>query len=706
MTFAIRRSLSPALVGLLLVTGCSPNNSGGRVSGTGGGNSSGTGGTTSGTGGGGPAGTGGGAPGTGGSHSPGTGGAVPGSGGAGPAGTGGAASGSGGASGGTGGSPAGTGGNATVGSGGAGTGGTPGGGGGQTTGGGGSSTNGGATGNGGANGNGGAVGGSHGAGTGGTPVACQAPIPVTTGAAVTVTVDLAGAATTKVSPDLMGIHTAVYDGLLTTSTTTEQLLRAAGVTSLRYPGGSYADLYHWESHTATDTPAAGAGSNTIYVAPEANFGQFVLLLGRLGANALITVNYGMNSGTKGPGSPKEAAAWVAYANGSPGDTTSIGADNSVPPVDFGTVGYWAGLRAAAPLPVDDGKNFLRINHPAPVGIKYWELGNELYGNGYFNGSATSAGWEADLHAPYNGTNGTARKNNANLAPSVYGTAAAEFATAMKAVDSTIQFGRVVNWPDSAYAGFDAGALNGACAGMDFAAVHWYPGTTLASLLTLPGTDIPTMFSDLHALMMTACGARGATMPIAVTEWGPNTLYGTAAIIGQTWHPTTGTPSQLQIGGLFAAESYATFMEQSALAVHWAQLHDNQYLLATPVQDTPGFAYKGQLIAHYLAAGGDSMLPRPTSSSTTLVAHAAHHVDGGFSVTLTNISPSAAANVTLNVTGGALGCAGTVYSFVPAASNNNDGPVSAGAPIFSSTTGTSVPVAVPAYSVVVVSFPPK
>ena len=567
---------------------------------------------------------------------------------------------------------------------------------------GGGNANGGASGSGGANGN----AGSPGRGTGGATVACQAPTPVTTGAAVTVTVDLAAAATTKVSPDLMGIHTAVYDGLLTTSATTEQLLRAAGVTSLRYPGGSYADLYHWESHTATDTPAAGAGSNTIYVAPEANFGQFVLLLGRLGANALITVNYGMNSGTKGPGSPKEAAAWVAYANGSPGDTTSIGADNSVPPVDFGTVGSWAALRASAPLAVDDGKNFLRINHPAPIGIKYWELGNELYGNGYYNGSATSAGWEADLHAPYNGTNGTARKNNANLAPSVYGTAAAEFATAMKAVDSTIQFGRVVNWPDSAYAGFDAGALNGTCAGMDFAAVHWYPGTTLASLLTLPGTDIPTMFSDLHALMTTACGPRGATMPIAVTEWGPNTLYGTAAIIGQTWHPTAGTPSQLQIGGLFAAEAYATFMEQSALAVHWAQLHDNQYLLATPVQDTTGFAYKGQLIAHYLAGGGDSMLPHPTSSSTTLFAHAARHVDGGFSVMLTNVSASAAANVTLNVTGGALGCVGTVYSFVPTASNNNDGPVSTGAPIFSSTTGTTVAVAVPAYSVVVVAFPPR
>ena len=26
-----------------------------------------------------------------------------------------------------------------------------------------------------------------------------------------------------------------------------------------------------------------------------------------------------------------------------------------------------------------------MNHPAPVGIKYWEIGNEPYGNGYYGG---------------------------------------------------------------------------------------------------------------------------------------------------------------------------------------------------------------------------------------------------------------------------------------------------------------------------------
>ena len=69
---------------------------------------------------------------------------------------------------------------------------------------------------------------------------CQDPIAVT-GTPATITVDL-GAVGRVVSPDLMGIHTSVYDGNMTTLETTPALLKAAGVTSLRYPGGSYADL--------------------------------------------------------------------------------------------------------------------------------------------------------------------------------------------------------------------------------------------------------------------------------------------------------------------------------------------------------------------------------------------------------------------------------------------------------------------------------
>ena len=52
----------------------------------------------------------------------------------------------------------------------------------------------------------------------------------------------------------MGVHTSVYDANMQLATTPEYL-KAAGVTSLRYPGGSYADLYHWSTHKGTFTPA-------------------------------------------------------------------------------------------------------------------------------------------------------------------------------------------------------------------------------------------------------------------------------------------------------------------------------------------------------------------------------------------------------------------------------------------------------------------
>ena len=253
----------------------------------------------------------------------------------------------------------------------------------------------------------------------------------------TVTANLGTTVRATVSPNLMGVHTSVYDANMQLPTTPDYL-KAAGVKSLRYPGGSYSDLYHWSLHTGTYAPAAGAGSNTIFVASDTHFGTFQRHRG-VSASALITVNYGMNSLGNGGGEPKEAAAWVAYANGSTTSTVNIGADSKG--TNWQTVAYWANLRAAAPLAIDDGLNKFRISHPAPFGIKYWKVGNELYGNGWYYGGC---GWEADMHVPYpaSGTC-TDRQNNPALSPAAYGTAVRAYAQAMKAVDSTIKVGAVV-----------------------------------------------------------------------------------------------------------------------------------------------------------------------------------------------------------------------------------------------------------------------
>jgi len=47
-----------------------------------------------------------------------------------------------------------------------------------------------------------------------------------------------------------GIGTAVYDGNLTDAAV-PGLVKNAGYNIMRFPGGSYSDIYHWQTNTAT-----------------------------------------------------------------------------------------------------------------------------------------------------------------------------------------------------------------------------------------------------------------------------------------------------------------------------------------------------------------------------------------------------------------------------------------------------------------------
>jgi hypothetical protein len=528
------------------------------------------------------------------------------------------------------------------------------------------------------------------------PVACQSPAAVT-GTAVSVAVNVTTTRAT-VGADMMGIYAAVYDNNFR-APTTPPLLQAAGVRAIRYPGGSYADVYHWETATASIQNKGSASETMPYVAANTDFGSFIGLIESVGATGIITVNYGSNPQGTGPGVPQEAAAWVAYANGSPSNTLAIGVDSSG--ADWKTVGYWAGLRAADKLAVDDGSNFLRISHPTPVGIKYWEVGNELYGNGYYYGGE---GWEEDLHLLHNGT---PRTGNANLSPAKYGQVFPSFAQAMKAVDPTVQVGAIVHWPYTEYASPNATDWNSSvltaatCAAMDFGINHWYAGQmTLTDLLTRPRTDIPMMYSALQAKVKALCPSKAGTIPIAVTEWGPNYL----SITNVT------PPAQTQLIGVFAADSYATFMEQGAINVDWLEIHNNSYL---DTGDVPTWGYHGQQMAGYLANAGDAMVQATVQTTAAAFngglfqAHASQHADGSVAVMLVNTSPTTVAAATVTVAGLAAGaklpCVGTRYAYTPGAMNA-DGVVAA-APIFSTNDANNrVAVAVPAYSVVVVVFP--
>ena len=84
-----------------------------------------------------------------------------------------------------------------------------------------------------------------------------------------------------------------------------------------------------------------------------------------------------------------------------GERRRIGVDDEG--INWRTAGYWAKLRDVDGESISElglrptaftirPTGFLAVNHDAPVGIEYWEVGNEINGNGYY---APYWNWEQD-----------------------------------------------------------------------------------------------------------------------------------------------------------------------------------------------------------------------------------------------------------------------------------------------------------------------
>jgi hypothetical protein len=457
-----------------------------------------------------------------------------------------------------------------------------------------------------------------------------------------VTVDLTTPRRT-VPPHAFGLHASVYDNGLH-APALPALLDQAGVTLLRWPGGGYADNYHWSTHSVT--PWFGDPSKGGYLAAGSDFGSFVSLLGSFGGTAMITVNYGSNLGGTGPGEPKEAAAWVAYANGDPADTSPIGIDSVGH--DWHTVGYWAGLRAAEKLGTNDGRNFLRIAHPEPLGIEYWEIGNEVFGNGYY-GSL----YEEDLHVPFDGT---ARANHPALSGIAYGQGVNAFLATMKAVDPTIKVGAVLNTPPTDYSWgptWNSDVLAECGPNVDFVIVHWYTSRSAASLLRAPERRIPEMAAELASTIATLCAPHAERVEIALTELGPNFQVPAA---------------QTQAAGIFAADAYLTLFEHGFVNVDWLELHDRNGSFLGEFDQARGPAFHGLRMAHLLASPGDALIGA-TSSESVIRAHAAERADGSVALMLVNTQSAATTTVSVAISGVSLESEATRYDYLPVGSAN-------------------------------------
>ncbi|GAA0392720.1 alpha-L-arabinofuranosidase [Acrocarpospora corrugata] len=395
---------------------------------------------------------------------------------------------------------------------------------------------------------------------------------------VAVTVN-ARAALATVPDTGIGTNHAIWDSYLGTNETADRL-KDAGMQLLRYPGGSYSDIYHWADHTA---PGG-------YVAPGTDFDTFMSAARRTGAKPMVTANYGT-------GTAAEAAAWVRYSNV--------------------TKGY---------------------------GVKYWEIGNEIYGNGHY-GSA----WEADDHA--------------DKSPAEYARNVVAYADAMKAVDPTIKIGAVLttaaNWPDGIVAGGDDGTWNKvvlslAGSKIDFVILHWYPGAYDKA------AQITDMIQLTRRQITAHAGAGSDRIGIAVTEFNTG---------------TSGNGENTQPGALAAADAYATLLANGVFTVDWWNVHNGigsvrqiegqtDYgdfgLLSNatctadgstcePAVNTPFAPYYGLQMMSRFVRPGDQFVKAATGQAK-VTAHAARRPNGDLAVLLINASTDTAYPVTIGYAG--------------------------------------------------------
>jgi hypothetical protein len=426
-----------------------------------------------------------------------------------------------------------------------------------------------------------------------------------------------------VAPEAIGVNHAIWDAQLGTPEVAD-LMKAAGVRTMRYPGGSYSDIYHWETHTA---PGG-------YVAPNTDFDHFMAGVRRAGAQPIVTANYGT-------GTPEEAAAWVRHAN------------------------------------VEKG-----------YGVRYWEIGNENYGNGHYGSN-----WEADDHQ--------------DKSPAQYATLVRDYARAMKAVDPSIKVGAVLTtpgeWPDGITADGDAGPWNQvvleiAGADIDYGIVHWYP-TGESGAEVLPKTN--RIANQVRLVREQARHYAGKDIGIAMTEL--NTSYG----------------RNTQPGALFAADAYATLVANGVFTVDWWNVHNGLERASTvagqpdyhdfgllssgnctadgtvcqPALNTPFAPYHALAMLSRFASPGDQLITASTTDPL-VKAHAARRKDGGLAVLLLNENPDTARTVAVDYAGYTPATQAQVLTY------------GNGATAITTTTGTANAVTLPPYSLTTLLLRPS
>lgn len=416
-----------------------------------------------------------------------------------------------------------------------------------------------------------------------------------------------------------GMNTAIWDAAFDSPTTVNQFTNL-GTRALRFPGGSLSDEYHW----LTDRSLTNTWRWATHTA------NFIHVFTNLNAQAMITANYGT-------GTSNEAAAWVAYANAATTNPQALGTDSSG--TNWQTAGTWAALRAATPLGTDDGRNFLRLGRTAPVGFKYWEIGNECYGN-----------WETDSNSP-------ARD------PYTYAVRAANYYSLMKAVDPTIKIGVVAIPGDDSYANYTTHPATNSRTGLA------HNGWTPVVLATLKNLGVMPDFLVHHRYPQNPGGENDAALLQSSTGWASDAgvlrqeisdyfgASGTNIEIlcteNNSVSSSPGKQSTSLVNGLFYADSLAQIMQTEINGLFWWNFRNGgvetnntsaalygwrvygDYGITEGTNYFPSY-YTGRLMQKFVQPG-DTLLPA-TSDYPLLAAYAALGQNGALKLLVINKDP--------------------------------------------------------------------
>jgi len=140
--------------------------------------------------------------------------------------------------------------------------------------------------------------------TSGTAVTAMAIVTVASATVSSVTVDLTSTGP-AVTNSLLGMNMAIWYDLVTNQTAIVDAFQAAGITQVRWPGGSDSDLYHWETNSLCD--GQFADTNDTFT----NFVNDMAVPAKL--DVALTANYGSDPTCTTGGEPSEAAAWATAA---------------------------------------------------------------------------------------------------------------------------------------------------------------------------------------------------------------------------------------------------------------------------------------------------------------------------------------------------------------------------------------------------------